>query len=84
MSFAQRFSGFLYATLSLYTILLMVSLFAIPIILIMGKPLVAYATTEQLRWLIGLYLAATMTNWLCEFVLSIPAGYHTGQRSARY
>lgn len=84
MSFAQRFSGFLYATLSMYTILLTISLFAIPIILIMGKTLVAYASNEQLRWLIRLCFIATISNRLCEWVLSIPAGYHTGQRSARY
>lgn len=84
MSFAQRFSGFLYAMLSLYTILLTISLFAIPIILIMGKPLVAYATEEQLRWLIRACFAATISNRLCEFVLFIPAGYHTGQRGSRY
>ncbi|KJZ71228.1 hypothetical protein HIM_09371 [Hirsutella minnesotensis 3608] len=84
MSFAQRFSGFLYATLSLYTILLTISLFAIPIILVMGKPLVAYADNNQLRWLIRLCFAAYIVNRLCEWILSIPAGYHTGQRSARY
>ncbi|RCI12776.1 hypothetical protein L249_0954 [Ophiocordyceps polyrhachis-furcata BCC 54312] len=84
MTFAQRFSGFLYATLSMYTIALTVSLFAIPIILLMGKTLVAYATDEQLRWLIRMCFASTISNRLCEFVLSVPAGYHTGQRSARY
>ncbi|KND89235.1 Cellulose synthase catalytic subunit [UDP-forming] [Tolypocladium ophioglossoides CBS 100239] len=84
MTFAQRFSGFLYASLSLYTILLTISLFAIPIILIMGKPLVAYATDDQLRWLIRACSVATIMNRLCEFVLFIPAGYHTGQRGSRY
>jgi Glycosyl transferase family group 2 len=84
MTTAQRFSGFLYATLSLYTILLTVSLFAIPIILVLGKPLVAYANDEQLRWLIRACFAATISNRLCEFVLFIPAGYHTGQRGSRY
>ncbi|KAI7977684.1 hypothetical protein EIK77_010275 [Talaromyces pinophilus] len=84
MSFAQRFSGFLYATLSLYTILLTASLFAIPIILIWGRPLVAYATTEQLKYLIWACFASTMSNRLCEFALFIPAGYHTGQRGSRY
>lgn len=81
---AQRFSGFLYASLSLYTILLTISIFAIPIILVMGKPLVAYATTEQLRWLVRTCFASVICNRLCEFVLFLPAGYHTGQRSARY
>ncbi|KAK1450677.1 glycosyltransferase family 2 [Colletotrichum cuscutae] len=84
MTVAQRFSGFLYATLSLYTILLTLSMFAIPIILVMGKPLVAYANYEQLRWLIRACFAATLTNRLCEFALFIPAGYHTGQRGSRY
>ncbi|KAH7129462.1 family 2 glycosyltransferase [Dactylonectria estremocensis] len=83
MKFAQRFSGFLYASLNLYAILFVVSLFAIPVILIMGKPLVAYATEEQLRWLIWGSFASVMSNRLCEFILFMPAGYHTGQRSSR-
>lgn len=84
MSFAQRFSGFLYATLSLYTLLLTASLFAIPIILLWQKQLVAYANDDQLHWLIWACFAATMMNRLCEFALFIPAGYHTGQRGSRY
>ncbi|KAG5916912.1 hypothetical protein E4U42_007457 [Claviceps africana] len=84
MTFAQRFSGFLYSSLSLYTILFVFSLFAIPIILAMGKPLVAYATEEQLRWLLRGCFATTISNRLCEFVLFIPSGYHTGQRASRY
>ncbi|KAG8415795.1 hypothetical protein J3459_014050 [Metarhizium acridum] len=84
MTFAQRFSGFLYAMLSLYTILVSISLFAIPIILVMGKPLGRLPTEEQLRWLIRACFATTISNRLCEFVLFIPAGYHTGQRGSRY
>ncbi|KAM0427866.1 hypothetical protein ACHAPT_007325 [Fusarium lateritium] len=84
MTVAQRFSGFLYASLSIYTILLTISLFAIPIILIMQKPLVAYATDEQLRWLVRACFASVISNRLCEFALFIPAGYHTGQRGSRY
>merc|ERR1712000_505450 len=84
MTFPQRFSGFLYATLNLYTIMLSVSLFAIPIILAMGKPLVAYSTDNQLRWLIRACFASLMANRVCELVLSMPAGYRTGRRGARY
>ncbi|KAJ5225694.1 hypothetical protein N7468_006919 [Penicillium chermesinum] len=84
MSFAQRFSGFLYATLSLYTLLLTASLFAIPIILLWQKQLVAYANDDQLHWLIWACFATTLMNRLCEFALFIPAGYHTGQRGSRY
>ncbi|KAI6755842.1 hypothetical protein HG531_004948 [Fusarium graminearum] len=84
MTAAQRFSGFLYASLSLYTVLLTISMFAIPVILIMQKPLVAYATDEQLRWLIRACFASVISNRLCEFALFIPAGYHTGQRGSRY
>lgn len=84
MTFPQRFSGFLYATLNLYTIMLSVSLFAIPIILAMGKPLVAYASITQLRWLIRTCFAALTANRLNEMVLSMPAGYRTGRRGGRY
>lgn len=84
MTFAQRFSGALYSLLSLYTIPFVISLFSIPVILAMGKPLVAYANDNQLRWLIRACFAATISNRVCDFILSIPAGYHTGQRSNRY
>merc|ERR1712059_24978 len=69
MSGAQRFSGALYA---------------IPVVLVWGKPLIAYADMEQLRWLIRTCFAAFMCNRLCEFALFSPAGYHTGQRDSRY
>lgn len=84
MTFAQRLSSFLYAFLSLFTILLTISIFALPVVLISGKPLVAYANYTQLRWLIRLCFAAVMSNRLSEAVLYIPSGYHTGQRGSRY
>ncbi|KAL2205248.1 putative glycosyl transferase [Sarocladium strictum] len=84
MTIAQRFSGFLYATLNLYTILLTASMFAIPIILAMGKPLVAFSGEEQLRWLIRACFAAHICNRICELLLSMPAGYRVGRRGARY
>lgn len=83
MKFFPRLSGFLFALLSLYNIPLMVSLFALPIVLVSGKPLIAYANDNQLRWLIRACFAATFINRLCEFALYIPAGYATGQRGAR-
>ncbi|KAI1627542.1 glycosyl transferase [Exophiala viscosa] len=83
MTFAQRMSSFIYAFLSLFNIFLMLSLFAMPIVLIANKPLVAYANEEQLRWLIRTCFAVTIMNRLCELVLYIPAGYATGQRGAR-
>ncbi|KAH7377510.1 nucleotide-diphospho-sugar transferase [Cadophora sp. MPI-SDFR-AT-0126] len=84
MSGAQRFSGALYAILGMFTILVTISLFAIPVVLVWGKPLIAYADMEQLRWLIRACFAAFMCNRLCEFALFSPAGYHTGQRDSRY
>ncbi|KAJ9660640.1 hypothetical protein H2198_002382 [Neophaeococcomyces mojaviensis] len=84
MTFAQRTSSFLYAFLSLFNILLTISLFAMPVVLVAGKPLVAYANNEQLRWLIRSCFAAVISNRLTEFVLFIPSGYHTGQRGSRY
>ncbi|CAK7243249.1 MAG: hypothetical protein STHCBS139747_004762 [Sporothrix thermara] len=84
MTFPQRFSGFLYSFLSLYSILFSISLFAIPIILVMGHPLIAYQTTNQLRWLIRLCFIANITTRINEVFLFLPAGYHTGQRGSRY
>ena len=84
MTFAQRFSSFIYAFLSFFNIFLTMSLFAMPIVLIWNKPLVAYSNLSQLRWLIRSCFAATISNRICEFVLFLPSGYATGQRGSRY
>ncbi|RMZ83663.1 hypothetical protein DV738_g1076, partial [Chaetothyriales sp. CBS 135597] len=81
---AQRFSSFVYAFLSLFNIFLTLSLFAMPIVLIWNKPLVAYSNMSQLRWLVRSCFAATISNRICELVLFLPAGYSTGQRGSRY
>ncbi|QDS67697.1 hypothetical protein FKW77_005459 [Venturia effusa] len=83
MRFMPRVSGFLFAILSLYNIPLMVSLFALPIVLMSGKPLIAYADFGQLLWLVRACFAAVMINRICELALYLPAGYATGQRGAR-
>ena len=84
MTFFQRMSSFIYAVLSLFNLLLTISLFALPVVLISGRPLVAYATDNQLRWLIRSCFIALVTNRLSELALFLPAGYATGQRGARY
>lgn len=83
MKFFPRLSGFLFALLSLYNIPLMLSLFALPIVLVSGMPLIAYANDDQLRWLIRACFATVLINRICEIVLYLPAGYATGQRGAR-
>jgi len=83
MTFAQRLSSFIYAFLSLFNVFLTLSIFAMPIVLIANKPLVAYATDNQLRWLIRACFATMVSNRLCEFALFIPSGYATGQRGSR-
>lgn len=83
MTFYQRMSSFIYAVLSLFNIFLTLSLFAMPVVLITGNALVAYANDEQLRWLIRACFAAFIMNRLCEVVLFIPAGYNCGQRGSR-
>ncbi|KIW71350.1 hypothetical protein PV04_03531 [Phialophora macrospora] len=84
MTFAQRSSSFIYAFLSLFNIFLTLSIFALPIVLVANRPLVAYSNDTQLRWLIRACFANVVLNRLCEFVLFIPAGYTTGQRGSRY
>jgi len=83
MTFFQRLSGFVYAILSLYNIFLLLSLFALPVVLISGHTLIAYANDTQLRWLVRACFAAILTNRICELTLFLPAGYVTGQRGSR-
>lgn len=83
MTFFQRLSGFIYAVLSVFNIFMALSLFAMPIVLISGKQLVAYATEAQLRWLVRLCFIALVTNRLTEIVMFLPAGYSIGQNGAR-
>ncbi|KAF1990738.1 glycosyltransferase family 2 protein [Aulographum hederae CBS 113979] len=83
LTFFQRLSSFIYAVLSFYNIFLTLSLFAMPVVLISGKPLVAYATDNQLRWLIRACFASLFVNRICEIALFLPSGYSTGQRGAR-
>jgi hypothetical protein len=83
LTFLQRLTSFAYAFLSIFNIFLILSLFAMPIVLMYNKPLVAYANMDQLRWLIRACFAAIMSNRLLELVLYIPAGYATGQRGNR-
>ena len=76
-------STFIYAVSSLFNIFLCLSLFALPVVLISNKPLVAYANNEQLRWLIRACFGALISNRLSELALFLPAGYACGQRGAR-
>lgn len=76
-------SSFIYAVLSLYNIFITLSLFALPIVLITGNALVAYATDYQLKWLIRACFVALFTNRVCELAMFLPSGYATGQRGSR-
>lgn len=76
-------SSFIYAVLSLYNIFLTLSLFALPVVLITGNALVAYANENQLRWLIRACFAALACNRICELAMFLPSGYATGQRGSR-
>ena len=82
MSLFQRLSGFVYTISSLFTVFLTASLLTMPIVLISGGRLVAFATFHQLRWLIRLCFIAFMANRLNEWAMYLPAGYRLGQRDS--
>lgn len=82
MSLFQRLSGFVYTISSLFTVFLTASLLTMPIVLISGGTLIAYATFDQLRLLVRLCFAALLANRLNEWVMTLPAGYRLGQRDA--
>lgn len=76
-------SSIIYAILSLYNIPLTISLFALPVVLLSGNALVAYASIDQLRWLIRACFLALVVNRITELAMFLPSGYATGQRGAR-
>lgn len=82
LTFAQRTNSFCYAVMSLFNVVLVLSLFAMPVVLISNKRLVAYANDTELRWLIRACFAALITNRLAEITLYLPSGYATGQRGS--
>jgi len=83
MTFFQRMSGFIYAVLSLFNILATISLFAMPIVLMWGRPLVAFANEEQLRILVWACFTSLVVAKITDFVMYLPAGYFTGQNGMR-
>ncbi|KAL2044904.1 hypothetical protein N7G274_002679 [Stereocaulon virgatum] len=83
LTFPQRASGFMYSIISLFSVFTVISLFAIPGVLISGGRMVAYATEDQLRWLIRSCFLAFAVNRLCELSMYLPSGYRDGQRSTR-
>ncbi|KAF1848129.1 glycosyltransferase family 2 protein [Cucurbitaria berberidis CBS 394.84] len=82
MSLFQRLSGFVYTVSSVFTIFFTASLLTMPIVLISGGTLIAYATNDQLRLLARLCFVALVANRLNEWVMTLPAGYRLGQRDA--
>lgn len=80
MTIYQKISGFVYTISSLFTIFLTASLFTMPIVLVSGGTLVAFANDDQLRWLIRLCFFALAASRLNEYIMYIPAGYRLGQR----
>ena len=82
MSLFQRLSGFVYTVSSLFTIFLTASLLTMPIVLMTGGTLIAYANDNQLRLLARLCFVALAANRMNEWVMTLPAGYRLGQRDA--
>lgn len=79
----QRLSGLMYAITCMANVLLTISLFAMPAVLLSGGQMIAYDNEGDLRWLIRSCWLALICNRLNEFVTFLPAGYRTGQRGSR-
>lgn len=82
MSLFQRLSGFVYTISSLFTVFLTASLLTVPIVLVSGGTLIAYADYDQLRLLVRLCFIALVANRCNEWIMNLPAGYRLGQRDA--
>ncbi|KAG4429426.1 hypothetical protein IFR05_015089 [Cadophora sp. M221] len=82
MTFLQRLSGFVYTITTFFSIFHTMALFTMPLVLISGGRLVAYATNYQLRWLIRMCFVALISNRVNEWAMYLPAGYRLGQRDS--
>lgn len=78
----QRLSGFVYTISSLFYVFLTRSLLAVPIVLVAGGTLIAYANNDQLKLLVRLCFIALVANSFNEHIMSLPAGYRLGQRNS--
>ena len=82
MTFLQRLSGFVFPVGALFSICLMITLLTIPIVLLSGGTLVAYASAYQLRWQIRLAFISLALTRCHEIVAYLPSGYRLAQRDA--
>lgn len=82
MNVLQRLSGFVFPVGALFSICLTITLLTIPIVLISGGTLVAYASNHELRWQIRFAFTTLCLTRIHEFVAYIPSGYRLAQRDA--
>ena len=82
MSLPQRLSGFVFTIDAFFKIFLQIALLTIPIVLLSGGTLVAFATYGQLRWQIRLAFINLVLIRLQEFVAFLPSGYRLAQRDS--
>lgn len=80
MTFLQRLSGFVFTIDAFFKIFLIISVLTIPVVLVSGGTLVAYANYDQLRWQIRLAFIVLCLTRLNEYVMFLPSGYRLAQR----
>lgn len=81
MTFLQRLSGFIFTIDAFFKIFLQIALLTIPIVLISGRTLVAYANSHQLWWQTRLAFINLVLTRTHDFVAYIPSGYRLAQRA---
>lgn len=74
LKFWPRISGFIFSTSAMFSLPLLMSLFALPVVIVADKPCIAYADGAQLRLLIWSSFAVTVCSAIGEYVIFTPAG----------
>jgi hypothetical protein len=80
MSLFVRLSAAVFAIDAFFKIFLVIALLTIPVVLISGGQLVAYAEYSQLRWQIRLAFASLILTRINEWISYLPSGYRLAQR----
>jgi cellulose synthase/poly-beta-1,6-N-acetylglucosamine synthase-like glycosyltransferase len=83
LTYLQRFSCLIFSIEPFAQIFLVAALLIIPSIFMSGGTVVAYATNNQLRWLIRLCFISLVLARLQEWTANLPSGYRLAQHQTR-
>lgn len=75
MTVRQRAAGLIAACLSLANLTTTVALMLLPIVMLLGRPLIVTPNQQSLRMLLSMAIASIISEWLDDLIVSLITGY---------